>query len=151
MRIRRAALEDAKELSALRKATIRTINKNDYTPSQIARWSKRGNTDDFVKIHDQVLRYVAIEEEKIIGFGDIMKDTPEEMGALYVHKNFVRQGVGTKLMKKIENTVRKMGVRRFSLRSSITAKEFYEKLGYKVIALKKNRQKGNEYLMEKRL
>lgn len=65
MRIRRATLDDAKELSALRKATIRAINKHDYTPAQIARWSKRGNTDHFVKIHDQVLRYVAVKGEKI--------------------------------------------------------------------------------------
>lgn len=151
MRIRQATLEDAKELSALRKATIRAINKHDYTPAQIARWSKRRNTDHFVKMHEQVLRYVAVEDEKIIGFADVLKGKPEEMGGLYVRKNFVRKGVGTKLMKKIESAIRMMGVRRFSLRSSITAKEFYEKLGYKIIALKKNRRNGDEYLMEKLL
>ena len=148
MRIRKANLQDAKELSVLRKGTIRTINKNDYTPEQIALWSKRWNTKDFVKLHDQLLLYVAVEEGKIIGYAEIMKEKPEEMGGLYVHKDFVGKGVGTKLMKKIHDVVRKMGVHRFFLRSSITAKGFYEKLGYTVIALKENRRTGNEYLME---
>ena len=151
MRIRKGKLQDAKELSVLRKATIRSTNKHDYTSAQIARWSKRWNTKDFVKIHDQLLLYVAVEEGKIIGYAEIMKDTPAEMGGLYVHKDFVRKGVGTKLMQKIHGAVQKMGVHRFSLRSSITAKDFYEKLGYRVIALKKNRRTGNEYLMEKLL
>lgn len=148
MRIRKGKLQDAKELSVLRKATIRSTNKHDYTPAQIARWSKRWNTKDFVKIHDQLLLFVAVEEGKIIGYAELMKDTPAEMGGLYVHKDFVRTGVGTKLMKKIHGAVQTMGVHRFSLTSSITAKDFYEKLGYRVIALKKNRQTGNEYLME---
>lgn len=151
MRIRRARLEDAKELSALRKQTIRTINKRDYTPSQITRWSKRGNTADFRKMHDRRIRYVAVENGKIIGFGDIVKEKPKEMGGLYVHKDFIRKGVGKKLMGKIEATVQKMGVRHFSLRSSVTGKLFYEKLGYRVLALQKNRRKGDEYLMEKLL
>ncbi len=148
MRIRKGKLQDAKELSVLRKATIRTINNKDYTPAQIARWSKRWYTKDFVKIHDQLLLFVAVEGGKIIGYAEIMKERPEEMGGLYVNKDFVRKGVGTKLMKKIHGVVQKMGVHRFSLRSSITAKDFYEKLGYRVIALKMNRRTGNEYLME---
>lgn len=151
MRIKKARLQDAKELSVLRKATIRTTNKHDYTPAQIALWSKRWNTKDFVKVFDQLLLYVAVEGGKIIGYAEIMKVRPEEMGGLYVHKDFVRTGVGTKLMVKIHDVVRKMGVHRFSLRSSITAKDFYEKLGYRVIAMKKNRRTGNEYLMEKLL
>lgn len=151
MRIRRATLEDAKELSALRKATIRTINKLDYTPKQIARWSKRWNTVEFQQKNDPFLRYVAVQDGKIVGYADIRKKSPGEMGGLYVHKDFIRKGVGRKLMKKIEDVVHKMGVKRFLLHSSTTAKAFYEKLGYIVLSFKKNRIKGDYYILEKKL
>ncbi len=151
MRIRRATLEDAKELSALRKATIRAINKDDYTPAQIARWSKRWNTVEFQRKDDPFLRYVAVQDGKIVGYADIRKKSPEEMGGLYVRKDFLQKGVGRKLMKKIEDVVRKMGIKRFLLHSSTTAKGFYEKLGYKVLSFKKNRIKGDYYILEKKL
>lgn len=149
MRIRKAQIKDSVELSKLRKSTIRNVNKYDYSAEQIVHWSRRGSAEKFQKTHSETIRYVATQDEKIVGFADVDKKRLHEMGALYVHKDFLRQGIGTRLMEKIEEAVKKKGVKRFELRASVTAKPFYESLGYNVISYTKNDKKGDEFLMEK--
>jgi putative acetyltransferase len=151
MRIRRSTVHDARELSRLRKGTIRAVNKHDYTPEQIRIWSRTGNTARFRRTHGLMLRFVAVEDGAILGFIDVKKDDPHELYTLYVHKDHVRKGIGTRLMAKMEREVLGLGVRRWRLESTVTAKTFYEKHGFHVVRRLKNRKTGEAFLMEKLL
>ena len=107
MKIRRSMERDAAELARLHRGTIRHVNSRDYSPAQIEAWAGRTSAAKFRRHHHTHIRFVATEQGKIIGFADFGKDG--SFGGLYVHKDFVGKGVGTKLMKKLEEMGEKRG------------------------------------------
>jgi len=122
MKIRRSTEGDATELARLHRGTIRHVNSSDYSPAQIKAWAGRTSAAKFRRHHQTHVRFVATEQGKIIGFADFGKDG--SFGGLYVHKDFVGQGVGTKLIKKLEEMGKKRGVKVFEFLSTKTAKHF---------------------------
>ena len=52
---------------------------------------------------------------------------------MYVHKDHLRKGVGSRLIEVAEDSLEKGGCKEISIESTITAKGFYEKEGYKFI------------------
>jgi putative acetyltransferase len=153
MKIRKAKLEDSVELARLHKETIRNINRDDYSPKEIEVWSKRTSAKRFRSSYDLTVRYVAVEGEKIVGFSDFKKEKPEEFWGLYVHKDYVGRGIGSRLMKKMEEVAKKMGAKKFVLSATKTAKVFYEKQGFRMVKKSKHPiedQKLDVYVMEKK-
>ena len=63
-----------------------------------------------------------------------------------MHKEFVGKGVGTKLIKKVEEMGKKSGVNVFVFLSTKTAKHFYERNGYLCLGKKMHRM-GKEKLL----
>ncbi len=154
MRIRKSKIEDAAEIASLHKGTIRFINKGDYSPEQISAWSKRTSAKRFRESHHLAIRYVALDGEKIIGYSDFKKDKPEKFWGLYVHKNHLGKGVGSRLLLKMEEVAKSMGADRLELEATKTAKTFYEKHGFKVIKKSKHPiddQELDVFVMEKKL
>ena len=129
--MRRSRESDAAELARLHRATIRHVLSKDYAPEVIVVWSGRTSAKKFCASHQTHIRHVVVEKGKIIGFGDIGKDG--SFGAIYVHKDCIGKGVGSMLIAKIEELGRKMGVKKFEFKGSVTAKRFYEKHGYKAV------------------
>jgi len=152
MIIRKFRASDAIAVSRMHRETIRKINNKDYSKRQIEVWSGRTTAKKFVDSMKYRLRFVAIDNGKIIGFGDFAKDG--KFNALYVHNKYIRKGVGEKLLKKMEREALKMGFKKFTVNSSLTAKYFYKSQGYKVIRKTIFRRPGlnlEVYKMEKRL
>jgi putative acetyltransferase len=147
MKIRRSTERDAAELARLHRGTIRHVNNRDYSPAQIEAWAGRTSAAKFRRSHQTHIRFVAIEESKIIGFADFGKDG--SFGGLYAHKDFVGQGVGTKLIQKIEEVGRKRGVKMFEFLSTKTAKHFYERNGYLCLGTKMHRMGVEKLLVYK--
>jgi len=147
-------IEDAAELARLHKGTIRAINKADYSQRQIEVWSKRTNAKRFREAHPLAVRYVAIDNGKIVGFSDFKKEEPEKFWGLYVHKDHLGKGIGSILMRKMEEVAKKMGAQYFLLEATKTAKTFYEKHGFKVVKRSQHAiedQKLDIYIMKKKL
>jgi len=147
MKIRRSAERDAAELARLHRGTIRHVNSRDYSPAQIKAWVGRTSAAKFRRSHQIHIRFVAVEKSKIIGFADFGKDG--SFGGLYVHKEFVGKGVGTKLIKKIEEMGKKSGVNVFEFLSTKTAKHFYERNGYLCSGKKMHRMCKEKLLVYK--
>ena len=128
------------------------MNSKDYPPSIIEGWSIRSTAKKFRKFYDQSIRFVAIENGTILGFGEIIKETGN-LGAMYVHKNWIGKGIGKKLFILLEKEAVKMGVKKWKFNSSITAKKFYEACGCKIVRKIKHRLRNgtqmNAYEMEK--
>ncbi|MDP2642941.1 MAG: GNAT family N-acetyltransferase [Candidatus Peregrinibacteria bacterium] len=60
-------------------------------------------------------------------------DQDGELSGLYVHKDYVGKGIGKHLLKLAENSIEKLGCKQIILQSTVTAKDFYKKHGYRVI------------------
>lgn len=89
---------------------------------------------------------VCIEENKIIGFGNI--DDKGYLDFLYTHCDYQNMGVATGICNELENYTRKD----IYTYASITARKFFENRGYKVVRENEVIRRGivlKNYLMRK--
>ena len=152
MYVRKFRVSDAVEVAELHRNTVRFVNSKDYPQKQIEVWSGRISAKRFRDSIKTRFRLVAVDKDKIVGFGDFSKDG--ELAGLYVHKNYQGSGIGPLLLKKLEDSARQKGIKKFFLGSTITAKDFYRKHGYKVIKKTKHQIKNQKlivYRMEKKI
>lgn len=148
MVIREYKGSDCKEVLELFYNTVHTINAKDYTKEQLDVWAT--NEIDLEKFNKSLIEHyslVAIKNKIIIGFGDI--DKTGYLDRLFVHKDYQNIGVATAICDRLEQKMLKGKV---ITHSSITAKPFFEKRGYKVIKEQQVERKGlflTNYIMEK--
>lgn len=139
MVIREFQPSDCIELAELFYNTVHTVNARDYTKEQLNAWAT-GNVDleKWNQSFQEHCSIVAVDDEIIIGFGDV--DDTGYLDRLYVHKDYQGKGVATAICDKIEQVIQGKIV----THSSITARPFFEKRGYKVI---KEQQVGRQGIM----
>jgi putative acetyltransferase len=130
MKIREYNFEDAEAHAKVHRKSVRNIASNDYNDDVIEAWASKEPEDS--PLEEQKVRFVAEEDGEIIGFSDYNKTT-NELSGLYLKPEYARKGIGTKLLEKIEEDARKEGLEELWCKSTVTAKEFYEKHGYKII------------------
>lgn len=128
MIIREYESSDCKELTELFYNTVHTINASDYTKEQLDVWAN-GNVDleKWNKSFQDNYSIVALHDKILIGFGDIDKNG--YLDRLYVHVDYQCKGVATAICNQLEQSIQGEIV----THSSITAKSFFEKRGYKII------------------
>ena len=131
MEIRRTRDEDYVEMADLRKNTIRSVNANDYPEHVIHTWSSTLEADDLRAGASQFKRLVALAGNDIVGF--CYHTFAFEISLVYVHKDHLRKGVGSSLLKVAEYSLKDLGCLQIRIESSITARAFYETHGYEVI------------------
>lgn len=148
MVIREYKNSDCKEVSELFYNTVHTLNAKDYTKEQLDVWAnKEIDLEKFNKSLIEHYSLVAVENKIIVGFGDI--DETGYLDRLFVHKDYQNRGVATAICNRLEQKMLKGKV---ITHSSITAKSFFEKRGYKVIKEQQVERKGillTNYIMEK--
>jgi ribosomal protein S18 acetylase RimI-like enzyme len=93
-------------------------------------WSARTNAQRFRNSSSKCKRWVAIQDNKVVGFCD--HGLNGEFWGLYVHKDYISKSIGSRLLKTAEDSLQKRGFKKNTLKASITAKDFYKKCGYKV-------------------
>lgn len=131
MKIRLANDRDCAEIARLHRVTIRHINSKDYPQNIIEAWSGRTNAKRFRDSLRKCKRWVAVEDDKIIGFVD--HGNNGEFWGLYVHKDYIGKGLGSRLLKIAEDSLKKQGVKVVKIEATVTARPFYEKHGYKFV------------------
>ena len=128
MYIRNYKQSDCRELTELFYNTVHTVNAADYTKEQLYAWAPK--PPDIEKWNLSLERHyslVAIENGAIVGFGDI--DKTGYLDRLYVHKDYQKRGIATKICDRLEQFAQCDIV----THASITAKLFFEKRGYVVL------------------
>lgn len=147
MFIREYKPADCAELAALFYNTVHAVNAKHYTKEQLNAWAT--GTVDLEKWNQSLLEhnsFAAIEDEIIVGFGDI--DKTGYLDRLYVHKDYQQMGIATRLCNELE----KMVEGKIVTQASITAKPFFEKRGYTVLKEQQVERHGiylTNYIMEK--
>lgn len=145
---------DCAALAALFYETVHTVNAGDYSKEQLDAWAD-GQVDletwnkSFLTHHT----YVAVQKSgaaaggRIIGFGDM--DDTGYLDQLYVHKDYLRQGVATAICDRLEEEIKR---RPFVTHASITARPFFERRGYVMVEEQRVLRKGvclSNYIMQK--
>lgn len=148
MKIRKYQLSDCKALADLFYHTVHTVNAKDYTKEQLQVWATGQidleNWDQSLQEHFSV---VAVENENILGFGDI--DKTGYLDRLYVHKDYQGKGIATAICNQLEQAVQGSII----THASITARPFFEKRGYQVIKEQQVERQGiflTNFVMEKK-
>ena len=128
--IRRGRSEDTDRLFAVTMKSIELLCAKDYTSEQVQSLLK-DKTERFrqgIKLGENV--FVAELEGKIIGYSSLLL---RSIGAMFVLPEYTRQGVGKKLLAKIEAEAIARNRKFLNAISSLTAVPFYQACGYQCL------------------
>lgn len=145
--IREYQTSDCKEITELFYNTVHTVNAKDYTKEQLDAWAKE--QVDLEKWNQSLQEHysiVAVEDEVIVGFGDI--DKTGYLDRLFVHTDYQGRGIATAICNQLEQAVKG----NITTHASITAKPFFEKKGYRVVKEQQVERQGvflTNFCMEK--
>jgi putative acetyltransferase len=134
MHLRIATIEDTEQLKALYQGTIREINSRHYNPTQIIAWAATGEKIISLhkKINEQYFYVAETSDGHITGFASLENDG--ELDMMYVHKDFQGNGIAAMLINRIFEKAVELGLQELTAYVSITAKPFFEKQGFVVVA-----------------
>jgi putative acetyltransferase len=140
-------------LIALWRGSIRQIASRDYTREQIMAWAP-DRVDREAAAARNLSRRVWVAEigDVVVGYTDL--ESTGHLDRLYVHADFQRLGVASALLLAVEAAAAEQAIIRLFSEVSITAKPFFERRGFHVIAPQTVMFNGYEYLnyrMEKHL
>jgi len=150
---REATLEDLPEITTLFRDTIRAVNSRDYSEKQIEAWSSAA--DDTKKWTDRIKKFyflVAEVNNQIVGFSYLKNGN--YLDGLFVHKDFQRRTIASKLLRIMESRVSVNGFETIKSDVSKTALDFFDSHFYEVEKKQKKSFKGmvfENYIVSKEL
>ncbi len=143
--IRDATSHDVPAISDLIRRTVRISNGRDY-PAEVIELIVANFAPD--KISQRMAErdvFVCQSGDRILG---TIALGGSKLGTLFVDSDYQQRGIGTRLVAHLEAHALKRGVREIELSSSLTARGFYERLGYRMIRFEE-RDDGSTFLMAK--
>ena len=170
MEIRRFRSEDGEQVAALFHHTVREVNRADYSLSQVQAWAPDDlGFRNWAEVCGNRITYVADLQGVIVGFGELVEKlvtkslatnnnlesvTPNHgyIDCFYCHHQYQRLGIGTRLYQTIEATALDLGMTHLTVAASITARPFFERMGFVVQHSQHVTCRGEvflNYLMEK--
>jgi len=131
--IRVATTGDAAAAVAVLRASIVQLCQGDHQddPATLEGWLRTKTVEHFCSLllRPEVHLLVAAQGPDIRGVGSIGSNG--ELGWLYVSPGCQGQGIGAALLAALESRARDWGLSEISLISSIAARAFYERHGYR--------------------
>lgn len=135
---------DLPEIKTLFIETIVEICKSDYNSQQIDAWIfETKNNENSTRWEALIIEqyvWLAIQKNKIVGF--ITLKSGNYIDFLFVHKDYQRMGIASKLFHHIENEAKRQRKKKLTAHVSKTAKVFFEKQQFKVISTQFATRKG---------
>jgi len=156
--IRQAEKIDIKALETLIQHVLQDSNSKDYPEKVIdfmcGYYSELTIRQNFGKKITWILEEVSFDEDEqedvCVPKGTISL-CGNEIQALFIDANTQGKGYGKQLLAVAENYAVRAGVDILNLSASLTAKIFYEKMGYMHVELVDDEDFGQAYLMVKKL
>ncbi|MBU2919969.1 GNAT family N-acetyltransferase [Winogradskyella psychrotolerans] len=151
IQVRQAQIKDSLEIRSIFRDTIINVNAKDYSEKQIATWAS--GAEDIERWEERIntLYFIVAEtENNIVGFAYLKNGN--YLDGLFVHKDFQRQGIGSKLLRIVESQVMMNDFEVIKSDVSKTALPFFDNKYYDVIKKQKKNYKGlvfENYLVEK--
>jgi putative acetyltransferase len=144
MEIRLFQIDDADQVAQLFYDTVHHINCRDYSPQQIQAWAP-DNTParNWVTVCSSRFTYVALRESMVLGFAEL--ELNGHIDCFYCHQDYQRCGVGRSLYQVIETKALELELERIFTEASITAKPFFERMGFSVVQEQQVSRRGEVF------
>jgi len=128
--VRAACAADAEDISRVIVRALRETNAKDYSPDVIARVEQSYSPAALANLMSQRKVFVATIEQQIVGTASL---DGKVVRTLFVTPEMQGRGVGKLLMAVVERIAREDGVEALAVQSSVTAEQFYMRLGFKAV------------------
>ena len=132
--VRRFIEEDAEVISSIVRRNFLEININDYSQKEMEALAKTYGKDKILNINCFAHSYVALVDKQLVGCGSIASfwGSLEEsiLMTIFVLPELHGRGIGRKIIETLESDEYFLIAKRVEIPASITACEFYRKLGY---------------------
>jgi GNAT superfamily N-acetyltransferase len=144
---------DFESVVALFTETVRHVNIHDYSADQVAVWAPQ--PPDLIRWRERLVGltlWVAESDSRVIGFCGLGADGHVDL--LYTDYRFQRQGVARRLYQQVETEARRRGILRLFTEASITARPFFESMGFEILREQSVELRGaffKNYAMEKHI
>ena len=134
MEIRAFRHEDAGETAQVIADTLRTSNRRDYAAEYIEANIASHSAEVLIERAESGHMYVVCDGAKIIGCGAIAgywgSLTESILLTIFVLPEYQGRGIGRKIIETLEQDEYFLRAKRIEIPASITAVEFYRKMGY---------------------
>lgn len=143
---------DKRQLQQLFYDTVHTVNARDYTPEQLDAWAPTEPRRESWARLDEQFCFVVEAQKVIVGFISMTDEGLVDF--LFVHQHYQSKGIAGTLLKYVERLARKKGIPELHTEASVTARGFFEKKGFTMLAENRKVLGGAEFLnyrMGKRL
>lgn len=148
--------KDIENISNMIIQNIFEVDSKDYGINEAKKLIEKYYTKDKLQenFRNRKKVYVAKLNGMIVGTAGIDKSWYSDNDEYWILSVFVRpenhkQGIGTKLINKIEEYAREINAKRLIIPSTITGSGFYQKMGYEYVNGIKKLNEENMYMMEK--
>lgn len=125
---------DAKEVSELISKTLRTVNIKDYSEEYIEVNVSSHSADVLIERAKQGHMYVVCDGSRIVGCGAIAgywgSMTESILLTVFVLPEYQGKGIGRSIIQTLEQDEYFTRAKRIEIPASITALDFYRKMGY---------------------
>jgi len=142
--IRLANEKDCKELSKLKHMVWNETYRGIYSDEKIDNYDYEKNTEKFLNIisNSNIELYVVEDKGRLVGYMDCgfpyrpYKNYKQEIGLLYLLKEYQGKGIGRKLFDMASNKIKENGYKEFFVscnKYNNGAQKFYKKMGGTII------------------
>lgn len=133
---------DAEDLAKIYYHTIHRINCRDYSKEQLNVWAPEASLqpERWLDRFQRTKPFVATVNEKVVGFAEFERNG--HIDCFYCHHDWIGKGVGSALVKVINQKAVEYGLDKIFAEVSITARPFFEGKGFKVILEQEVGRKG---------
>lgn len=146
--IRSYKAEDCDIVSALITRCLKETNAKDYTEDVIQNTVEHFSPINLHTWFNKMETFVTEIDGTIVGTGSIEGN---RVNSVFVRPDYQSRGIGRTIMEYLEGVVDSRGNCSVVLRSSLTALDFYIKLGYRQVGETYRESGGQMIEMEKRL
>jgi len=117
--------------------SVREICSHDYSPQQIESWIGKRKPQDYLQTIAKGERFWVLDDHgTIAGFSGWRG---KSIRGFYMHPEYAGCGLGRRLFKTVEKDFRRYsGYKTCSIESSLTARLFYQRMGFKAVRRSKH-------------
>ena len=134
MEIRRFKNEDAQELSEVIARTMRTCNVKDYGEELIELCIAGKTPEKLIECSNWMHIYVLCDGDRIVGTGSIGpywgSTTESSLFTIFVLPEYQGRGLGRLIVETLEQDEFFLRAERIEIPASLTAVDFYKRMGY---------------------
>jgi putative acetyltransferase len=143
--IRQFRPDDAAALIEIFRSAVRTVARRDYTQAQVIAWAPEV-IDTAAWEARCAIRHTFVADIDGIPAGFTELESNGHLDMMYVDARYQGRGIASALLTHAESAAREWGVVQFFTEASITARTFFERRGFELIAPQVVSRRGQEFI-----